>query len=408
MEYETLTGLSVEESRKRLTDNISVSCSDVMVPLEEAWGRIISKDIIAREPVPDFERSAMDGYAVMSDDVSLAGSESPVQLKVTGEVFAGDDSKAAAAAGTALRVMTGAMIPEGFDAVIRQEDTDCGEDTVRIFAGAAPGKNICPVGENIKKGEKVLKKGDRIGRMEIGLLSSMGISKVPVKSPVRAGIISTGDELTAVGKDRGPAGIYGNISYMLSASVRAAGFEVSCDRICPDDAKIIKEEIRCALAVSDVVITTGGVSVGKKDLIPEVLDSLGAETLFYGSDIKPGAPTRGSVLDGKVILSLSGNPYAALVNFDLYFWDVAAKLTGSSYYETRTHKAILLDSYENRNDCRRFLRARFDGEQVSLSGGADRSSVIGDMAGCNCYVDVPAGKTYTAGDIVDIVLMQFM
>ena len=304
--------------------------------------------------------------------------------------------------------MTGGAIPEGYDAVVRQEDTDCGEETVKIRAGVKPFTNYCPVGENIEKGSTVLKKGDRIGRIEAGILSSMGIPRVPVKRPVRVGIVATGSELTRVGEEKEACHIYASISYMLSASASFAGCEVVYDSICPDEETVIKDDIMKALALSDIVITTGGVSVGKHDLMHKVLDDLGAEKLFYRSRIKPGTPTIGSVFDGKVILSLSGNPYAALVNFDLYFWDIVSRLTGSSYYGTKRHSAILLDDYEKKNDVRRFLRAHFDGEQVTLSGGKDRSSVIGDMARCNCYVDVPEGKTFRSGDIVDIVLMKFM
>lgn len=397
------------------------------VSLCHAVGRVLAEDIRAPFAVPHFPKSAMDGYAVRSAEVQGAAPEQPVRLRVTGEILAGDEPAPVQPEGTAIRIMTGAAVPEGYDAVVKQEDTDYGETEVTVYRGVSAYTNYCRVGEDMEKDSVVLTAGQRIGRVEAGILASLGISQVTVVRPVRAVILSTGSELCdpvspeQPEADQGrktqeaesssaaacapPAGkIYSSIAATIIAGLPEAGFSVE-SRIIPDETDQILQAVEQALETADVVITTGGVSVGKRDLLPEVLERIGAKQIFARVDVQPGTPTIGSVKDGKAILSLSGNPYAALVNFDLYFWDMAAKLTGCRAYLPVWEEAVLVSEYPKKNQHRRLVRARVSQGQVTLPAKSHAASVLSNLMDCNCYLDLPAGQQVSVGDRVRILRM---
>lgn len=399
--------MTIEEALKLITDEAVPVTHTVTVPLGSVYGHILAEDVVAGAPVPAFARSAMDGYAVRASDVVKASKDSPVRLKVICEILAGDSREAAYIPGSAIRVMTGGMIPDGYDAVIKQEDTDCGEDEVLIFAPIEAYMNYCPVGEEIEKGQTVLKAGRRIGRVETGLLASLGYAEVLVKRPARIALISTGSELVSPGEDLPAGRIYGSIRYMLASSIAQEKLELTYSADCADDRELICEHIRKAAEISDMIITTGGVSVGKRDLIPAVLDDIGAKKLFSGVDIQPGTPTRASVYKDKIILSLSGNPYAALANFDLYFPPVISKLMVSDSFLPEIKEAVLADPYDKVNRMRRFVRSYEEGGKVFLPVQGHKSSVFGNMDRCNCYIDIPAGRKLAVGDTVKIRMMRY-
>lgn len=405
-QYEHLTGLELEEAAERLLDEITPIGESVMLPLEKAYGAIAAQDIYAQAPVPAFPRSAMDGYAVRASDIRGACSGAPVRLKVIGEIFAGEYKALSYVPGSAVRVMTGAMIPDGYDAVIRQEDTDYGEIDVLIKKEVVPGTNYCRVGEELQKGRLVVPAGRRLGRIEVGLLAAIGVPEVSTVRPVKAAILSTGTELVRPGEALQMGKIYGSISYMLRAAIQSAGLCVVSEKFCGDDEETLCAALREGVQMADIVITTGGVSVGKRDLLHEVLDRTGARKLFYRANIQPGTPTVGSVLDGTVILSLSGNPYAALANFDYYFWYAAAKWMGSRSFLVEETEAELADAYEKVNQKRRFLRARMEGQKVYLPSPVHASSVISNLTDCNCYIDLGAGERVTPGSMVPVRMIK--
>lgn len=407
--------MEIEEAVKRIIAEINPIRESETVPLDQACGRVLAEKIAAPFAVPHFPKSAMDGYAVCAESVKDASEENPVHLRVIGEILAGDVwdeelSNDIDKTASAVRVMTGALVPDGFDAVVKQEDTDYGESEVLIRHGVEPYMNYCKVGEDIAAGSTVLPAGRKLGRVEAGVLASLGISEVPVVRRPDVTVISTGSELKSLsgadasGTAPGQGKIYNSIYHTLSASLTQAGFSAA-GRVVPDETVAIAETIKQALAVSDVVITTGGVSVGKRDLLPEVLETLGAERVFAGVNIQPGTPTIGSVLNGKAILSLSGNPYAALVNFDLYFWPLAAKLTGCDAYLPKREKAVLKSEYPKVNRLRRFVRARAEEGTVTLPAKSHASSVLSNLLDCNCYIDLNENMKVSPGDTVSIVRM---
>ena len=398
--------MEIEEA-VNLIKKAAAPIDEVMaVPLEHAFGYVLASDLVSEQAVPSFPRSAMDGYAVSSKDISSASAERPVTLRVAGELLAGDSRDFPYVSGSAVRVMTGAMVPEGYDSVVKQEDTDYGEDEVKIFVSQPPYRNYCHIGEEIKCGETVLEKGCRIGRSEAGLIASLGLREIKVRRPVRAAVICTGSELLEAGEKPEAGKIYNSIRYILCTAIRQERLEVVSEDTCADDEDEIISHIRQALYKADVILTTGGVSVGKKDLIPGILDRLGAKRLFGGINIQPGTPTLCSVLDGKVILSLSGNPYAAMANFDLYFWPLVAELMGSDRFIPRETEAVLSDDYDKLNRMRRLVRAYASDGKVYLPASEHMSSIFGNTVSCNCYIDVPSGVRINPGDRVRIRMMR--
>ncbi|MCR5626578.1 MAG: molybdopterin molybdotransferase MoeA [Lachnospiraceae bacterium] len=406
--YGNIAGISLEEALNRINETFSPLKGEEAVKITEAAGFVASRDYVAKEPYPSFNRSAMDGYAVNSRDIKEAGVESAVALRVKGIVYAGDTSKLKYEEGTAVRIMTGAEVPEGYDCVVKQEDTDFGEDLVKVYVSLPPGMNVSPVGESYMSGDCLIKKGTRLKRTEIGILAGLGYEEVFVMKPLKVAVISTGSELLRPGESNAPGKIYNNVSAMLVSSIKAGGSIVVSDLMIADDvSEIIKAVTGCSKK-ADVVITTGGVSVGAKDHMHEALDEAGAGKLFYRTAIQPGTPTIFAVLNNTPVLCLSGNPYAALVNFDLFFRELASVLSGCPDFRLKREKAVITDAYDKKNILRRFIRGVAEGGRVRPEKSKNRSSVISDMTGCNCYIDVPKETSLAAGDTVDIILMKDM
>ena len=409
--------LELEEAVRHLKNALKGVEETEICPLLEATGRISGADVSSPINVPPFPKSAMDGYAVRSEDVNSATLETPVNLRVIGELFAGDSvsEKVSVFTGgndesflknTAFRIMTGSPVPFDYDSVVKQEDTDYGKETVSVYAPVKKWQNYCKAGEDIQKGSVILRAGEKINRFHISLLSSTGLVSVKVLRKIKVSVLSTGSELTEPGKTLSEGKIYSSIGPLLYSSIIQAGQSVVRMTNIIDDEERIISSIKMALLDSDIVITTGGVSVGKKDYLPSVLDKLGAKVLFSRVKIQPGTPTTAAVLDGKLILCLSGNPYAAAANFDIYFYNALSVLTGNSSFEVVKKTAELCSFYEKVNKNRRLVRAFYEDGKVYLPAENHASSVLSNMTKCNAYLDVPAETLLKTGDKVPVWLMK--
>lgn len=397
----------IEECLERMRQETSLQ--EVQeVSMEEAVGCVLAETIYSGMSVPPFPKSAMDGYAVRAKDLAGASKDNPVTLQVQGELLAGDYEEIPYKAMSAVRVMTGAFVPEGYDAVVKQEDTDYGEEQVSVYTETKPYMNYCKVGEDIRQGDVVVAQGTRLSPVHIGLLAGVGKDRVKVYRPVRVAIICTGTELCEAGSPLPKGKIYNNISHILAAGIRREGLQVISRQLCADEELILTEKLKEALAVADIVITTGAVSVGKKDIVPAVLEGIGARILFRRANIQPGTPTTASVKDGKLILSLSGNPYAAIVNFEIYFWALVAQMMGHESFEVKKGTAILQSDYHKVNRMRRFIRAKAEGGRVYLPTGVHASSVIHNLTECNCFIDLEPGRSVGVGDEVRIRYIKGM
>jgi molybdopterin molybdotransferase len=375
------------------------------IDLIAANGRITAEDIISPIDQPPFPRSPLDGYAFDASAVEGASPENPVVLRVVDKIYAGDGSDTAVKRGEAVKLMTGAVIPQGCDCVIRQEDTDGGEETVTIRQRLRRWENYCFAGEDFTKGTLLLPAFSRIGPAAMATVAGAGLSRVNAIRRPRVSVISTGDELAAPGGALRAGEIYCSNNFYIEARLLEMGAEVTMSRIVKDDETALGDCIEEAASKSDAVISTGGVSVGEKDYMVRVLEALHADIVFHGIEIKPGSPAVFSKYGAARLLSLSGNPFASAASFELLVWPLLAALTGDKTLGLARTSAELADAFNKRGGARRFLRGRFDGSAVHLPDGHFNGQ-ISSMIGCNCLVDLPANSDkLKPGDRVSILIL---
>ncbi|MFB5082596.1 molybdopterin molybdotransferase MoeA [Symbiobacterium thermophilum] len=363
------------------------------VPLEDALGLVLAEDVHAPEPLPAFARSGMDGYAVRSADTLGATREQPVVLRPVGVIPAGHPREAELAPGTTVAIMTGGAVPPGADAVIRLEEVRVTPEGVLVFRPVPPMENVAPVGEDVREGELILEAGHLIRPQEINLLAALGILEVPVFARPRVGILSTGDELVPAHQTPGPGQIRNSNSPGVAALVRAAGGVPIVLGVARDVTEVIAGMLREA-AGCDLILTTGGVSVGRFDVVREALTILGAEQLFWRVSIKPGTPVCASVLEGRLVIGLSGNPAAAITDFDLLVRPLLDHLLGRRRLGLRAAEGVLDQPVLKTAGVTRYLRARAyngpDGEIRLDTSMAQRAGVLSSMSHANAYAVVPA------------------
>ena len=376
------------------------------VPLLDAVGRVAAEDIKAGFDNPPFDRSPLDGYTFAAASTRMATAESPVTLRVVAEECAGDFFAGTVGAGECVRIMTGGAIPKGCDCVVRQEDVREDGDAIRVPFTSKPYENYCYAGEDIKKGTVILRQGQIIRAAQIAVLASEGHATVRVHRRVRVAVASTGDELLQPGEPLRPGKIYNSNLYLLAGRLKELGAEVTVVGSVPDDVERATEVIASYADKVDVFLTSGGVSVGKKDIMHGVVPALGAERLFWRVCMKPGAPaiayTRGRLLG----IALSGNPFAAFATFELMAKPALLRIAGQTDVMPARRRAVLADAFPKECLGRRFLRARMEADgRVSLPDQHESGSLF-SAAGCDAFVDVPAGtKPLAAGTEVEVVIL---
>lgn len=400
----SLKSLQLEEAVAAFTQGASALPSESR-PLLEALGCVLAENAVSQTDQPPFPRSPLDGYALLSSDSAGASRERPVTLKVIDRVCAGDTADVKVTPGAAVRIMTGGMLPEGCDCVIRQEDTDYGEDFVNIYTYANEFDNYCRQGEDFKAGDVLIPRGTKINASAVSVLACAGFGSVRVSRKPRVFVISTGDELVAPGEPLPKGKIYNSNLFYITSRLSELGAAITGVLTSGDDRAQITSALLEAVKTSDLVITTGGVSVGQKDLMPAATKELGAELVFHGVAMKPGSPVLYTRLAGVPVLSLSGNPFASAVTFELFARKLLAKFMGDDTIPMRRVNAVLASDFLKPSPGRRLIRGVFSDGQVSLSGGHS-SGQIHSMVGCNCFVDIPAGTALlSAGDAVSVLLM---
>ena len=415
-----IEALMPEDAVSRFLSELSPVSETEVLPLLSAIGRYCAEDYAAKYSQPPFDRSPLDGYAICATDLDTEKcGELPLVLSVTECLFAGDGRKLRLSPGSAVRIMTGAPIPEGADTVVRQEDTDGGEGKrnpdgsytpgrVRIFRCPKSGMNYVRQGEDYRNGAVLIHKGDWLGAQQIALLASMGYAEVSVLRKIRVSVFSTGNELTAPGSKLTPGKIYDLNSFAVAAYVSECGEATDTVRMVADEADQVASEIGKAFLHADLVITTGGVSVGKKDIMPEVLELLSARTLFQRLPVKPGMPTRGAICHGKPLLCLSGNPGAAYTHLLLFGQALFLGLHGlasADRFSFPVRRARLVEGIDKTGPSRRLLRAHYENGTASFSSGQYSSGVFSGFSGCNCLIDLPAeSEPLCAGAEIKVIL----
>ncbi len=375
------------------------------VPLSQSVDRLLARDLTAAIDQPPFARSPLDGYALRAADSTGATADSPVQLPVSGYYPAGVYAAQPLEPGHAARIMTGGMIPPGADAVIRQEDTCEQDGIVSLYTPLKAWQNYVPQGDDFTKGRLLLKEGQRLDAAAIAIAAAAGLHRLIVLPRPRLAMLSTGDELRQPGQPLPPGCIYdANVSY-LQARAAQLRLPITSAASAQDDLSAIMAGIRQGLDQADLLLTSGGISVGDKDLLPEALERVGARTLFHGVAMKPGMPTLFALLEGKPILCLSGNPFAAAVAFEVLARPLLACLGQDEAMKPIKVSGVLTNGFERPTQVRRFLRARLEGEQITLPTGHANGNLF-SMVGCNCLVDTGDNKApLQAGERVEAWLL---
>jgi molybdopterin molybdotransferase len=395
--------LPVEEAQARVMAEVTV-LGDEAVPFEDAYGRVLREDVAADADAPQADNSAMDGYAVRAEDIASA----PVSLRVIGDIPAGHVATSRVEPGTAMRIMTGAFLPEGADTVAHVEITDGGLEVVRVEKALARGTNVRRRGEDMRAGDLVLRAGGRIGAAELALLAGVRKSVVRVGRRPAVAILSTGDELLAVDEPRAAGKIVNTNGPLLAALVREAG-------AIPRPLGVVRDTREATIAAldaassADFVITSGGVSVGAWDFVKEALEALGAETKFWKVAMKPGKPVVLSRLRESVCFGLPGNPVSCFVSFHLFVAPALRRAAGQEGdlfppLVTARLAAPLRAALDRRVYFRVTVTAR-DGELMATPRATQGSGSLTSMLDANGLAVVEAGASLEAGGAAPVLLI---
>ena len=395
--------LTVEDALERILARVA-PIGTTEVALLDSLGCVLAEDQVADDDIPPFRNSAMDGYAVRGADVAQAGA----RLHVIGSIAAGAPPGGHVGPGEAMRIMTGAPVPDGADTVVRVEDTDNGSETVTISRAVEPGIAVRLQGEDLRRGETVLTTGTVLRAAEIGVLASLGRARVTVFRRPNVAVLSTGDELVDITERPGPGKIRDANRYSLAAAVRATGspaFELGVAR---DDAADLRHALGNA-AFGDLVVASGGVSVGDHDHVKPVVDTMGSVD-FWSIAIRPGRPLAFGELRTKrgavPIFGLPGNPVSALVTFELFVRPAILKMAGHIRLHRPRASAVLQDRIEKPVGLRMFARGVFDpGTATVRSTGPQGSGILRSMALANCLIVLPESTVAgSPGDQVEVIL----
>jgi len=401
--------VSVGEAQKIILDSVS-PLNGESISLMEASNRILYEDIVADMMIPPVDDSAMDGYAIIADDTHGASRNNPVRLRIIGEIQAGGSVIGKRVSnGTAIRIMTGASIPEGADSVIQFEETEEKAGYVKIFSESVKYGNCKCAGENIKKGDKVLQKGDRLRSADVGILASLNYTAVKVYRRPTVSIVSTGDELAETG-DKLRVGQIRNVNaYTLFSEVRKYNALPRYLGIARDTMKDTKEKLLEALE-SDVVISTGGVSMGKYDFVKEIYSDLGIEILFEWINVKPGRPCTFGKKENKLVFGLPGYPVPTLTSFIQFVRPALLKLMGAKKLNKPVVGAFLEEDISKHSGGVNLLRGYFtikNNEFYVSTTGSQKSSVLRSMSKANCLIVIPENsREVKAGEKVAIQLID--
>lgn len=410
---------SLEQAREQMLAGVQPRPVEV-VALPDALGRVLAESLMARLTLPPWDNSAMDGFAVRAADVATAGATTPVVLPVVGEIAAGFAPAAPLQPGTSLRIFTGAPLPPGADAIVPVEDTDAEPGTARdasappparvaIFASPTPGAHIRRAGSDIRAGDRLLMGGRRLRAADLALAAAGGHGTLPIHVRPRVAVLATGDELAAPGAPLGPAQIPDSNSIGLAAQARETGAEARALGVAPDRLDEVIARLREAIAWADVVVVSGGVSVGAHDVVKDAFAALGRVELWRVA-VQPGKPVAFGRAGGDrpvLLFGLPGNPVSSLVTFELFVRPVLRRLAGHTDLVGReVVRARLTEPVHKSVDRRTFLRVRLVGGEARLAGGQG-SHVLSALAWANGLAIVPEGiAELPAGAEVDVLRLD--
>lgn len=386
--------ISVDEALESILDQIG-RLDSRETSILDALGLVLDEDIVSDVDIPPFTGSAMDGYAVRAADVTEADANSPVTLAVVGDLAAGYVAERPVGKGEALRIMTGAPLPEGADSIVMVEQTEKEGDRVRIFKSVAMGENVRPAGEDVAKGETILKRGKPLRPGDIGMLASVGRLTANLVRRPKVGVLATGDELIDPSEPLKPGKIRNSNAYSLSAQVVEAGGEPLLLGIARDTREDLTDRLERGLAEADLLITSGGVSVGDYDLVKQVLMELG-EMVLWKVAMKPGKPLAFGLIRGKPLFGLPGYPTSSMISFEQFVRPAILKMAGRVELRRPEVEVIVDDAISKKAGRRHYLRVvveRRNGELHARLTGTQRSGALRSMTIANALLVIPEEVT---------------
>lgn len=402
-------GLTQLQEAQRIVLASTTTLGLEKISILDALGRVLGEDIVAERDNPPWNNSAMDGFAVRWEDIKQEHAiQKPITLTVIEDVPAGKMPSKTVGAGQAIRIMTGAPIPKGADTVLKVEDTEHTPNSVRVFKPEAQGANIRPQGEDVKKGECIIAKGTQIRPGEAGMLAILAKSFVFVYQRPRVAILSTGDELADLDERFSEEKIINSNSYGIAAAVQEAGGIPFLLGIARDTPDALKEKISHGLT-ADILVLSGGVSMGDYDFTKTVFHELGAEMNFWKLAIRPGQPLAFGKIQGKLAFGLPGNPVSSMVTFEQLVRPAMLKMSGHLTYGRPVLQAVFQEKFSKRTDRRHFLRGVLTQEEGVFkvrTTGAQGSGILTSMVKANCLIDIPVEvERVSPGDLVSVQLL---
>ncbi|MBL1275202.1 MAG: molybdopterin molybdotransferase MoeA [Ectothiorhodospiraceae bacterium] len=395
--------LTVEQARSRILEKVNPVCEIESLPIREALNRVLAMNVESTIDVPSHINSAMDGYAIRASDIPTDASRT---LQITGTVMAGTPLTIAIAEGECARIMTGGKMPEGTDTVIMQEHVERVDDTITITAGHNPGQNVRQAGEDLARGDTVFRTGRQFTPADIGMLASMGNATTSVFRKPKVAFFSTGDELCSVGQPLGDGQIYDSNRYTLDGMLRRLDVEIIDMGIIPDQRDLIEAAFAKATAEADIVVTTGGVSVGEADFVKETMDKLG-QIGFWKIAMKPGRPLAFGQVNNCLLFGLPGNPVSAMVTFYQFVQPAILGMMGIAEVLPKFLQLKTKNKLRKRPGRLEFQRGVIStattGEMVVESTGAQGSGILSSMSEANCFIELPLEcSSVEAGDTVKV------
>jgi molybdopterin molybdotransferase len=380
---------SVEDHQRVVADLITRR-PPVSLPLADTLGLVLADDVVAPLSLPGFDNSAMDGYAVVADDVATATPEQPVLLPVAEDIPAGRTDPLSLKPGTAHRIMTGAPVPAGATAVVPVEATDAATDTVAIRSGAKPGQHIRRAGEDVTAGTTVLRAGQLVTPAALGLAAALGLGELTVIPRQRVLVMSTGSELVAPGTPLQPGQIYESNAVMLAAAVRDAGAHVVAAPMTGDHVDTFRDTLDRYTGEADLIITTGGVSAGAYEVVKEALGRASDGSVdFVKVAMQPGMPQGAGTVNGTPIITLPGNPVSALVSFEVFIRSPLRTAMGLPYSDRPRRTAVLTEHLTSPRGKRQFRRGVLDAAAGAVTSyGPPASHHLRWLASANCLLEI--------------------
>ena len=395
--------LSVNDARQRILESVTVVAGHEKIAIRASLNRILDSDILSPINVPSYDNSAMDGYAINSADIPSSGQ---VVLNLAGKSFAGQPYNKKMLPGQTIRIMTGAMMPEGADSVVMQEHAQVDGDNITITSSHCKGENVRYIGEDMKDGEIILQPGKKITPAELGLLSSLGIAEVKVKRKLRVAFFSTGDELRSVGEPLKQGQIYDSNRYTLYGMLQRLNVELIDMGVIADNRDDIRQAFTDAASIADAVITSGGVSVGEADFVKDTLEELG-QVNFWRVAMKPGKPMAIGTIGNAAFFGVPGNPVSAMAVFYQFVQPALSKMMGHEAVfklEMKLPCLTALHKAPGRLEYQRGVMSYDDkGKMVVTTSGKQGSHILTSMSRANCFIVLEADNAGVAeGGLVTV------